>query len=58
VQHGDLPDWAASVGPSTLLITDEAGMADTLSLDAAVQFAIDRGSSRRVSSRPKPKWSG
>ncbi len=40
LQHGDLPDWAAAVGPSTLLIIDEAGMADTLSLDAAVQFAI------------------
>jgi ATP-dependent exoDNAse (exonuclease V) alpha subunit len=43
LDHGDLPDWAAAVGPSTLLIIDEAGMADTLSLDTAVQFAIDRG---------------
>ena len=42
LRHGDLPDWAAAVGPSTLLIIDEAGMADTLSLDTAVQFAIDR----------------
>ena len=40
LQHGELPDWAAAVGPSTLVIIDEAGMADTLSLDAAVQFAI------------------
>jgi conjugative relaxase-like TrwC/TraI family protein len=47
-QHGDLPDWAASIGPSTLLITDEAGMADTLTLDAAVQFAIGRGASVRL----------
>ncbi|MET0992756.1 MAG: AAA family ATPase [Mycobacterium sp.] len=45
LQHGDLPDWAAAVGPSTLLIIDEAGMADTLTLDAAVQFAIDQGAS-------------
>ena len=30
---GDLPDWAARIGPSTLVIVDEAGMADTLSLD-------------------------
>ena len=29
LDHGDLPDWAAAVGPSTLLIIDEAGMADT-----------------------------
>ena len=27
----------------TLVIIDEAGMADTLSLDTAVQFALDRG---------------
>jgi AAA domain len=48
LQHGDLPDWAAAVGPSTLLIIDEAGMADTLSLDTAVQFAIDRGACVRL----------
>jgi hypothetical protein len=36
LQHGELPDWAAAVGPSTLLIIDEAGMADTLTLDTAV----------------------
>jgi ATP-dependent exoDNAse (exonuclease V) alpha subunit len=47
LQHGDLPDWAA-VGPSTLMIIDEAGMADTLSLDAAVQYAIGRGASVRL----------
>jgi conjugative relaxase-like TrwC/TraI family protein len=48
LHHGDLPDWAAAVGPSTLLIIDEAGMADTLSLDAAVRFAIERGGSVRL----------
>jgi conjugative relaxase-like TrwC/TraI family protein len=48
LSHGDLPDWAAAVGPSTLVIIDEAGMADTLSLDTAVQFAIDRGASVRL----------
>ena len=48
LRHSELPDWAAAVGPSTLLIIDEAGMADTLSLDAAVQFAIDRGASVRL----------
>jgi hypothetical protein len=47
-QHGDLPDWAAAVGPSTLVLIDEAGMADTLTLDAAVQFAISRGASVRL----------
>jgi conjugative relaxase-like TrwC/TraI family protein len=48
LDHGQLPDWAVAVGPSTLVIIDEAGMADTLSLDAAVQFAIDRGASVRL----------
>src|SRR5829696_5656659 len=48
LDHGELPDWAAAIGPSTLLIIDEAGMADTLTLDAAVQFAIDRGASVRL----------
>ena len=48
LDHGDLPDWAAAVGPSTLVIIDEAGMADTLSLDTAVQFAIERGASVRL----------
>jgi AAA domain len=48
LRHGNLPEWAASVGPSTLLIIDEAGMADTLSLDAAVQFALERGASVRL----------
>jgi conjugative relaxase-like TrwC/TraI family protein len=48
LHHGDLPEWAAGVGPSTLVIIDEAGMADTLSLDTAVQFAIARGASVRL----------
>jgi hypothetical protein len=46
--HGELPDWAVALGPSTLIIIDEAGMADTLALDAAVRFAIDRGASVRL----------
>ena len=48
LEHGELPDWATAVGPSTLIIIDEAGMADTLSLDTAVRFAIDRGASVRL----------
>ena len=46
--HGELPEWAAAIGPSTLVIIDEAGMADTLSLDTAVQFVIARGGSVRL----------
>ena len=48
LRHDQLPEWAAAVGPSTLIIIDEAGMADTLSLDATVQFALDRGASVRL----------
>ena len=46
-QH-DLPDWARNIGPSTLVVIDEAGMADTLSLDAAVQYIVERGGSVRL----------
>ena len=48
LRNGGLPDWATGVGPATLVIIDEAGMADTLSLDTAVQFAIERGASVRL----------
>jgi hypothetical protein len=48
LRNGDLPDWATGVGPATLIIIDEAGMADTLTLDTAVQFAISRGASVRL----------
>jgi conjugative relaxase-like TrwC/TraI family protein len=48
MRHGDLPDWAAAVGPSTLVIIDEAGMADTLTLDTAVGFVVRRGGSVRL----------
>jgi len=46
-QH-DLPGWAQRIGPSTLVVIDEAGMADTVSLDAAVHFIIGRGGSVRL----------
>jgi conjugative relaxase-like TrwC/TraI family protein len=48
LRHGELPDWAAAVGPSTLVIIDEAGMADTLSLDTTVQFALACGANVRL----------
>ncbi len=43
-----LPEWAAGIGPSTLVVIDEAGMADTLSLDAAVGYIVERGGSVRL----------
>jgi AAA domain/TrwC relaxase len=48
LQHHDLPDWAAHIDRHTLIIIDEAGMADTLSLDTAIHYAIDRGASVRL----------
>jgi conjugative relaxase-like TrwC/TraI family protein len=48
LRNGGLPSWATGVGPATLIIIDEAGMADTLTLDTAVQFALDRGASVRL----------
>jgi hypothetical protein len=48
IHHNDLPDWAERIGPSSLVIIDEAGMADTLSLDTAVQFIIGRGGTIRL----------
>ena len=48
IHHNDLPEWAERIGRSTLVIIDEAGMADTLSLDTAVQFIIGRGGSVRL----------
>ena len=48
IEHDDLPDWAAQIGPNTLVVIDEAGMADTLSLDAAVTHLLERGASVRL----------
>ena len=48
LQHNDLPDWAAHIDGRTLMIIDEAGMADTVSLDTAIQYAIDRGANVRL----------
>jgi hypothetical protein len=48
LHHGDLPEWTTQIGPSALVVIDEAGMADTVSLDTAVQFVIARGASVRL----------
>ncbi|PKQ23716.1 MAG: hypothetical protein CVT65_06735 [Actinobacteria bacterium HGW-Actinobacteria-5] len=40
--------WVRAVGPNTLLIIDEAGMADTLRLDYLIGWAIERGASVRL----------
>jgi len=38
-----LPSWADRIGPRTLLLIDEAGMADTLTLAAVVHHVVGRG---------------
>ena len=43
-----LPDWAQRIDASTLVVIDEAGMADTLSLRTAVDFIVGRGGSVRL----------
>jgi conjugative relaxase-like TrwC/TraI family protein len=42
------PAWAAGIGPRSLVIIDEAGMADTLSLDRAIDHVISQGGSVRL----------
>ena len=48
IHHNDLPDWAQRIGRFSLVIIDEAGMADTLTLDTAVNFIVRRGGSVRL----------
>ena len=48
ITHNDMPDWATQIGPDTLVIIDEAGMADTLTLDAVTQHILNQGASIRL----------
>jgi DNA primase catalytic core len=48
VNQRALPAWASKIGPTTLVVIDESGMADTLSLDTVVQFVLDRGGCVRL----------
>lgn len=43
-----VPEWVAGIDSSTLVVIDEAGMADTLSLDATVSYILERGGSVRL----------
>ncbi|MCF6734878.1 toprim domain-containing protein [Blastococcus sp. KM273129] len=45
---GRLPDWAAGIGPRSLVVVDEAGMAGTLELARAVEYVLGRGGSLRL----------
>jgi conjugative relaxase-like TrwC/TraI family protein len=46
--EGTLPDWAAKIGPRSLVLIDEAGMADTVTLDTVVDFVTGRGGNVRL----------
>jgi len=43
-----VPSWVADIGPHTLVVVDEAGMAATGALDTAVDFVLGRGGSVRL----------
>src|SRR5215207_9333080 len=45
---GQAPDWVAGIGPATLLVVDEAGMAGTRELTRAVEHVLGRGGSVRL----------
>ncbi|KAB7740361.1 relaxase domain-containing protein [Nostocoides sp. F2B08] len=44
----DTPAWIGQIGPATLVIVDEAGMADTLTLDTVTEHVIANGGSVRL----------
>ncbi|MFT4218079.1 MAG: MobF family relaxase [Micropruina sp.] len=46
--HGDPPAWIDQIGPDTLVIVDEAGMADTLALDTVTSHILQQGGSVRL----------
>jgi DNA primase catalytic core len=43
-----VPDWVHQIGPDTLVVLDEAGMAGTPELARAVKFVVARGGSVRL----------
>jgi len=42
------PGVTGAIGPQTLVVVDEAGMADTLTLDRVITHALERGASVRL----------
>ncbi|WP_142027252.1 MobF family relaxase [Blastococcus colisei] len=45
---GAVPGWISGIGPGTMVIVDEAGMAGTVDLATAVDFVLGRGGSVRL----------
>ncbi|MFN8194124.1 MAG: MobF family relaxase [Nocardioidaceae bacterium] len=48
LRHDADSSLVSSIGPGTLVVIDEAGMADTLTLAAVIEYAVARGSSVRL----------
>ncbi|MBE7190887.1 MAG: relaxase domain-containing protein [Gordonia polyisoprenivorans] len=48
VEPAVVPDWVRRIGPDTLVVIDEAGMAGTHDLDTAISFVCARGGSVRL----------
>jgi conjugative relaxase-like TrwC/TraI family protein len=48
LRHDAVSSLVTSIGPGTLVVIDEAGMADTLILAAVIEYAVTRGSSVRL----------
>ena len=49
IDHPDTaPDWAQHIGPGTMVIIDEAGMADTPTLDQVINHVTSLGGSVRL----------
>ncbi|GIL37577.1 MobF family relaxase [Phycicoccus sp. DTK01] len=46
--EADRPAWVENIGPATMVIVDEAAMADTLTLDAAITHVLERGGQVRL----------
>ncbi|MCR8897708.1 relaxase domain-containing protein [Gordonia sp. GONU] len=47
-QNLTLPDWYTQIGPDTLVVVDEAGMASTADLDEVIRCVAARGGSVRL----------
>ncbi len=48
LDRGASPGMVDAIGPGTMVVIDEAGMADTLSLDVAIAGVLQRGGSVRL----------
>ncbi|SOC48552.1 DNA primase, catalytic core [Blastococcus aggregatus] len=53
LDEAELPDWVAGIGPGTLVIVDEAGMAGTVELARATDYVLARGGSLRLVGDPR-----